>query len=609
MRMLIRFSLAIYFITVCQLTFSQVIDANRCDSSAHLLVTTYASFLRTEQPVTLDSVLKVVSHFTRPGDKTVMAMNYDPYYYWFRIIVNNSRPESRNLMLLMAPFGLYDGRLFQKKEGKWAQVGQTGLKYRFRDRSYQFTHHVFPFTLPGQSTDTLLFSIDASNAYKSFGFALLKPKELKIFESNIYFVFGIIVGLLILFFTLNISLFFALKEKLHLWYALYIALLFLVVMKNDQLDQQFLGLDSERAFRLTPYAAIGASAIAVLLHVVQQFLKKVLVSSRLLYRCSTLLKINVLCSAAVHAVVFLTATDYHIENIVFGWVRISVLLGICILIANCLYCVIKGPKSAWFLLSGSFVFMVGSVQRLFFPSTLSFLFPPTTFHVGIILEVFIISMALMYRYWRERELQRQKEEQIKIQTLHDISEEIHDNIGQILTLANLNLKTIDYTNGQVISNKVSQAKLLISNAINDLRGLSRTLKNETAQAQDISEQINNECQEVEKACAIKAVCRLKGDSVALGSKRQAMVLRIIKEALQNVIKHSQASDVEVVLQFKKRMLSLEICDNGIGFDTAGADLQSNGLKNIKSRCVELNATCRIESKSGAGTQIYVDIPV
>ena len=205
---------------------AQVVDASKCDSSAHILITQSAAILRTAQLIGIDSVIQLQNAFEKPSKEAVLVVNYDPYYYWFRIVIKNPQEYDRKLMLLMAPIGMYEGRLFQKINNQWKQVAQTGLKYKFRDRSYQFTHHVFPFTLPQASTDTLYLSVDASNAYKAFGFALLQPKELKIFENNIYFVFGIIVGLLLLFFVLNISLFFALKQQIHLWYALYVALLF-----------------------------------------------------------------------------------------------------------------------------------------------------------------------------------------------------------------------------------------------------------------------------------------------------------------------------------------------------------------------------------------------
>jgi signal transduction histidine kinase len=604
---LIRLLLPIGLLISWYPAFSQVIDANNCDSVVHLVITSDAPFLQTEQPITIDSVLKSTARLHEPFKKAVSIGNYDPYYYWFRIVVKNSRDKSRDLMLLMAPFGLYDGLLWQRVDGKWKAVAHTGLKYRFRDRSYQFTHHVFPFTLPASSVDTLYFSIDAKNAYKLFGFALFEPKQLKLFEGSIYFIFGIIVGLLVLFFVLNVSLYVALKEKLHLWYALYIALLFFVVMKNDQLDQQFLGLDSERAFRLTPYAAIGAFAIAILLHVVQQFLKKVLKKNRTLYRLSTILKFNVVCSAVAHAGVFFAANNARLENVVFSWVKISVLACICMMIIDCIYAYVRKTKEALFLLCGSFVFLIGSIQRLF-AGSLSILFPPTMFHAGIILEVIIISVALVYRFWLERETLRTEREQIKIETINAISAEVHDNIGPTLTLASLNLKRIDFSQQETIPKKVKAAGLFTEIAISEIRDLSRTLRDGPARVLDIAAQVVKLCADFESSACIRTVCEIRG-AVKLNNHQQASFVRIIKEALNNAMKHSQTPVVEVRLNFGDGVLLLTIIDTGVGFDVASVFPESNGLQNMYYRCRLMKGNCRIESKPGEGTQIYIELPV
>ncbi len=606
MRILTRL-LILLFLSISSLSvYCQVIDAAICDSTVRFPITEYTSFLRTTTPVTIDSVIKFPSSFTKASNEPVLVFNYDPYYYWFRIIIKNTQSNSRNLMLLMAPDGIYEGLLFQKNNGVFKQIAHTGLKYRFKDRSYQFTHHVFPFVIAQNSFDTLYLNIDASNAYKSFGFALIKPNDLKVFENNIYFVFGIIVGLLILFFVLNISLFFALKEKLHLWYALYIVLLFLVVMKNDLLDQEFLGLDSEKAFRLTPYMTIGALAIAILMHVVQNFLKKELKDYKPLSRLSNILKINVLCSAAVHAYVFSSSSNYHIENIVFSWAKISTLLGICIIIANCVYCVNKGFKGALFILFGSSVFLIGSLQRLFIPSTLSFLFPPTTFHIGIILEVFIISMALIYR-------QRQKEEEAKIEIMNDISRELHDNEGQDLLVAKLNLQyilSIDWSNKT--KEKITDVHEQISKTIEDLRDISQILKKKPI---DIIEQIKTKCDKINKIGHFYVAFESKIESdveiVPLDAAQQINTLRMVQEILQNAIKHSGGSKIDILFTYSSNLLSIKVHDNGKGFDLI-EQLKSggSGLKNIEQRCLKLNASYHYETKQdGSGTNVYINIPL
>lgn len=609
MRITTRVLLFIVFTGLAMPGLSQIIDASICDRDVHFPITSKTCFLRSTTPITIDSVLQSKEPFIQAANQPVLEFKYDPYYYWLRIIVQNRSSNARPLMLLMAPFGLYEGCLYQKSWGKWQKVAHTGLKYRFEDRTYQFTHHVFPFSVAAGNIDTLYLSINAANAYKYFGFALLNPRELKMFENKIYFVFGIIVGLLILFFVLNVSLFFSLKEKLHLWYALYIFLLFLVVMKNDLLDQQFLWLDSELAFRLTPYMTIGALAIAVLMHVAQRFLKPTLSRNKRLYKFSTILKLNVIVSAAVHAVVFYIATNYRIETAVFNWARISTLLAICFIIIDCIYCIYKGQKSAWFILTGSFIFMFGSVQRLFYPSTLSFLFPPTTFHIGIITETFIITVALIYRFWNEREKQRERETQIQVQTLHDISEEIHDNVGQTLALANLHLRTINLKDETATASKLDDAIKLISKTIVDLRGLSRVMKNDPEHSGRIADKIKDLFHEIEKTGAFKVILHIEGEVPDMENTKQAIVIRILQEITQNIIKHARASVVIVSISFQPQHISLKIRDNGIGFDMSSTYPDSNGLKNITNRCLLLNATCFIDTGIGKGTEIVINIPV
>lgn len=588
--------------------YSQPVDVEKVEGTGQYTVTPHTDILRTMQPVGIDSVLKSLSRFRKAEDKQVLIYNYDPYYYWFRLVVQNRAGNQKKTMLLMGPAGILDARLYQKSNSVFNEVAHAGLRYRFRDKSYQYAHHVFPFTLPANSIDTVYLSINANNAYKSFGFALMEPKDLKIFENQVYFIFGIIEGLLTLFFVLNISLFFVIKEKIHLWYSLYISLLFFIVLKNDHLEQQFFGLDSERAFRLTPYMSVGAFAIAVLMHVVQTFFHKVIASNKMLYRISCAIKINLIISAIVHFFVLNLATDYRVHSMVFTWTKFSTLLGTLVVTTDCLYALKKGNKSAVFILIGTVVFIAGSIRRLYFPSTLSFLFPPTTFHIGIVVETVVISLGLIFKYLDEKELERKREEEIIRQTMHDISEEIHDNVGQILTLANLNLNSLDIR-GEQLHEKIPKTRKLISKAILDLRNLSRTLKNEELPESNVVQQIEAELLSIENTGLLKTEFFVDGSKRWLDSKEAAIILRIVKEGLQNVIKHSKASIVKVLLHFTQADLHICLEDNGIGFDTATAEAKSNGLKNIEKRCRLLNAECRIYSQEGAGTKISVVVPL
>lgn len=603
---------------------SQIIDSKICDSTDRFPITQYVSILKTTTQISLDSALyhNAQHHFVKAPHKPVLVFNYDPYYYWFRIIISNKQPYPKDLMLLMAPIGLRDGQLFQNKDTGWKLIAETGLKYPFKQRPYQFTHNVLPFTINAHSIDTLYFNADASNSYKSFGFALIKPKDLKVFENKLYFTFGIIIGLLLLFFIFNIALFFILRVKVHLWYALYIGFLFLIVMKNDNLDQEFLHWDSEFAYQVTPYVAIGSIAISILIHVVQIFLKATIQRKTFLYNVSYAVKINVFLSGLAHLIFYNVKPDYQILSFILQWAKYSMLIAIIMIIIDCIYSIAKGFKNAFFILAGLLVFLIGGIQRLFFPSTLSFLFPPTTLHIGIIMEAILISLGLVYQYyWIEKEQDRQRENafkqelhnaqlEIQEQTMKDISWEIHDNVGQILSLAKLNINTMNFKEPALLQEKINNSSELVGKAIHDLRNLAKSLNTDYVTERGLINLIQNELEQVTNIGKHTTTLLQEGDSYQLS--HQQFLFRIFQEVLNNAIKHSEATLITVKVCFMPLVFEIQIMDNGKGFDYAALPENNNsglGIRNIKNRLKIIGGDCRIESKLNGGTTIFIKLPI
>jgi signal transduction histidine kinase len=590
---------------------AQAIDLKTLDWNGRFVITDHGSFLRTTQSISIDSALSSSQNFVDAPKKPVLVYKYDPWQYWFRFIVHNGDSKTKQVMLIMAPMGLIDGKLYQRLDNKWQPIAHSGLNYRFKDRTYQFTHNVFPVSIEANTTDTLYLSINANNLYKSFGFALMSPASLKIFENRIYFTFGIIEGLLILFCALNLSLFFALKDKMHLWYALYISFLFLIVLKNDHLDQQFLGLDSELAFRATPYLAIGAFALAILLHVVQTFFKNVINKNKnnLLTRACNIAKINVIVSAIVHFFVLMYAQNYKIHSFVFMYVSYSIVLCIFLVMFLCVYAYKQKDKSALIIFFGTSLFLIGSAQRMFAPSTLSFLFPPTTFHFGIIVETLVVSLGFIFRYWEDKKAQFKREEEVKTRTMHEISQEIHDNEGQKLALLKLYLETIGPVTG-VLAEKIDETKKLVTEIISDVRELAKSLRTKGMSETGIVTQIENKIRNFEKSKGFQTHLLIKGKDVFLSNRESSLIMRIIAEALQNIMRHSCASLVDVSITIDNQKLIIIIHDDGKGFDVEEVKAKANGLINMQDRCELLNGTFKIESAiNSTGTTIFLEIPI
>ena len=98
----------------------------------------------------------------------------------------------------------------------------------------------------------------------------------------------------------------------------------------------------------------------------------------------------------------------------------------------------------------------------------------------------------------------------------------------------------------------------------------------------------------------------------LPSETETALYRIAQEALTNVAKHSQAKNVEVILERRADHVLLIIEDDGVGFDpggAAGAAGQGFGLLGMRERAGLIGATLQIESSVGAGTTIFVRMAV
>ena len=86
------------------------------------------------------------------------------------------------------------------------------------------------------------------------------------------------------------------------------------------------------------------------------------------------------------------------------------------------------------------------------------------------------------------------------------------------------------------------------------------------------------------------------------------VYLIFKESLNNIVRHSRATQVIIDLEVRKNLLILKITDNGKGFDPT-RDYEGNGLLNMKRRVHSLNGKLQMDSRRKDGTQIFLEVPL
>jgi signal transduction histidine kinase len=113
--------------------------------------------------------------------------------------------------------------------------------------------------------------------------------------------------------------------------------------------------------------------------------------------------------------------------------------------------------------------------------------------------------------------------------------------------------------------------------------------------------------------AVEARAGFKADFRVEGERRlpvaiETALYRIAQEALNNVFKHASARQVTVALRFSDEAVSLEVCDDGIGFDSTAARSQGGlGLRSMEERVRNLRGMFNLASAPGKGTRVCVTI--
>lgn len=234
----------------------------------------------------------------------------------------------------------------------------------------------------------------------------------------------------------------------------------------------------------------------------------------------------------------------------------------------------------------------------------------------------IILYALAYqkrrnRYAKEKQemesrfqsviLQTQVE--IQEQTLKNIAQEIHDNIGQVLILAKLNLNTFPLIQDEETAVKVNDTKQLVGKAINDLRDLSRSLHGEKITELGLTESINNELRILQNTGLYQAKLHITGNKYRLQPQKEMVLFRIVQECINNTVKHANAKNINVSLIYEPALFRMIVKDDGNGFEPGLLQNAQTGigLKNMQDRSALIGGRFHIHSSPGEGASIEVAI--
>ncbi|MCC5939609.1 MAG: histidine kinase [Lunatimonas sp.] len=234
--------------------------------------------------------------------------------------------------------------------------------------------------------------------------------------------------------------------------------------------------------------------------------------------------------------------------------------------------------------------------------------------VGLFLMAgFVVSMVLIHRQRQLRGRHKMEllkaeyqntllnaEKEIREETLHYVSQELHDNIGQMLSLAKLVLSNPDPA-------AVSEGKQLINAIIKEVRSLSKSINRDYIKDVNFADFLGEELEKIERSGFCKTKLNQSENRITISDANKKLILiRLVQECLNNAIKHAEPSTIEITISEQDRKLLLVVADDGKGFDIQTFS-NGLGLRNLQSRMEAIEGDLSMQSSPGMGTRISMSV--
>lgn len=238
----------------------------------------------------------------------------------------------------------------------------------------------------------------------------------------------------------------------------------------------------------------------------------------------------------------------------------------------------------------------------------------SAFILFVVVTIFV-TLFILFQKRKTQLIIKEKENEMRLETtlrnseleinenaLKNISWELHDNVGQLLSLARLEINVL-LSSKTIEPDKLKEVSDIIGNALQEIRTLSRTLNAEYINRIGLQESIKSELDRFNRLNFINAKINIEGTPFDLPNKDEIILFRMIQEFFSNTIKHAQATEMNVDLNYKKNQLTICVKDNGIGFDT-NQGIKGSGLINMESRAKLINTKFDLHSDEN-GTRIKI----
>jgi signal transduction histidine kinase len=230
--------------------------------------------------------------------------------------------------------------------------------------------------------------------------------------------------------------------------------------------------------------------------------------------------------------------------------------------------------------------------------------------LGLIMIIFFVS--LVFENGKNSAMERLEvkslllSEEKKKNALYEISQEIHDGIGQTLSVIKLNLHLLDTPVNEIPNDKLRETLLLAGKAIQDLRNISNNLYTENIQEFDLANALMEDVEHIRKLGKPEIKFTIVGDPYSLNPRTAFILYRVAREAVNNALRHAKANSIKLKIDFSETFC-ISIKDDGCGMESSGLGNAGQGILSMRDRMALLGGKLFVESFPESGTMVLAKI--
>ncbi len=246
---------------------------------------------------------------------------------------------------------------------------------------------------------------------------------------------------------------------------------------------------------------------------------------------------------------------------------------------------------------------------------------------GAILAILIIGFLFFRNYRHKQKIQSQQIRELEMdkqlavadsilkgqeEERERIAKDLHDGLGGLLSgvkLSLANVKSKMISTGENVE-RFEQSLNLLDASIQELRRVAHNMIPEALLKSGMNVAINDYCKSINASSDTKVTYQSYGEEKKLDNSVSLIIYRIIQELMNNVIKHSRATEMLVQVMYRTSSVNLTVEDNGKGFDVLQLSASEGaGWRNIKSRVDYLKGIIDVKSETGKGTSVNIELKI